>query len=50
MYKCDKCKKQIGKKIPQAKIIHYKSDGNIKSEEKVCFPCKDKSKEEGGKK
>ena len=44
MYKCSKCKKQIGKKIPQAKIRYYKSDGNIKSEIKVCFSCKLKEK------
>ena len=41
MYKCKKCKKQIEKKIPQSKIKHYGEDGQIVSEEKVCFNCKE---------
>ena len=42
MYKCKKCKEQSAPKEPQAKIIHYRKDGSIEKEDKVCFNCKDK--------
>lgn len=43
MYKCEKCKTQVEKKIPQAKIPHYRGDGSIEFEEMVCFACKFKN-------
>lgn len=42
MYICERCKGQVEKRIPVAKIRHYKEDGNIEMEEKVCFYCKHK--------
>ncbi len=50
MYKCEKCKRQIEKKIPQAKIRYYRKDGKISSEKKVCFDCKELKKGEENEK
>lgn len=51
-YKCEKCKKQIKKGIPQCKIVKERTlnmmDGRtrkeISSEKKVCPICDEKAK------
>ncbi len=42
MYKCEKCGGQTKPGVPQSKIYEYGIDGQIISEKKVCFYCKEK--------
>jgi len=44
MYRCERCKKNIGPKIRQEKIVvEYKPDEkNIEKEIMVCLECKEK--------
>lgn len=43
MYRCERCEKVIGPKIPQVKVVIIRrTDGNIAKEIAVCPPCSKK--------